>query len=100
MCDTIDKLGRDFIENELHFSFSTLADKKMANLMLKCIEYGAELQNNLSTEKDVVELVEYFTKQLSEINENLPIMKTYDIPCALGGLESVVNLKFKNIYEK
>ena len=41
----IDKLGKEYIEDVLNFSFNMQADKRIANLMLKCIQYGAQLKD-------------------------------------------------------
>lgn len=47
MDSRIEESGRDFIENDLHYSFSMMEGKRIANLMLKCIEFGAKKQSEI-----------------------------------------------------
>jgi hypothetical protein len=45
--ENIKEAGKDFIENTMHFSFNSMDTKTQANRMLKCVEFGAELQAKL-----------------------------------------------------
>ena len=56
--ETIEKAGKDFIENTMHFSFNSMGTKTQANRMLKCVEFGAGLQlkQNSETRVYVVDL--------------------------------------------
>jgi hypothetical protein len=47
----IEKLGREFVEKELHFSFASMETKRMANLLLKSFLYGAKAQCDILTDK-------------------------------------------------
>ena len=47
----IEKLGREFVEKELKFSFTSMETKRMANLLLKSFLYGAKAQCDILIDK-------------------------------------------------
>jgi hypothetical protein len=42
--ETLEEAGKDFIENTIRYSFNSDETKTFANRLLKCVEFGAEWQ--------------------------------------------------------
>ena len=52
--ETLEEVGKNFIENEMKFSFNSLETKTQANRMLKCVEFGAKWQaERMYSEEDL-----------------------------------------------
>ena len=57
---TLEEAGKDFIENEMKYSFSSLETKTQANRMLKCVEFGAKWQAERTySEEDMIAFAEF-----------------------------------------
>jgi hypothetical protein len=51
--------AKNFIENEMKFSFNSLETKTHANRMLKCVEFGAKWQaERMYSEEEVLNLIQ------------------------------------------
>ena len=56
--ETLEEAAKDFIENTMKFSFTSIDTKTQANRMFKCVEFGAKWQQeqnkNLYSEEDLL----------------------------------------------
>ena len=56
--DTLEQVAKNFIENTMKFSFTSIDTKTQANRMFKCVEFGAKWQQeqnkNLYSEEDLL----------------------------------------------
>lgn len=51
---SIEEVGKDFIENTMKFSFSSMDTRTTANRLLKCVEFGAKYQSErMYSEEDL-----------------------------------------------
>jgi uncharacterized protein YqgV (UPF0045/DUF77 family) len=64
--ENIKEAGKDFIENTMHFSFNSMETKIQANRMLKCVEFGAELQAKLFETR--VYVVDVYDERVDDID--------------------------------
>ena len=59
--ETLEEAAKDFIENTMKFSFTSIDTKTQANRMFKCVEFGAKWQQeqdkNLYSEEDMHKLI-------------------------------------------
>jgi hypothetical protein len=54
--ETLEEAGKDFIENEMKYSFKSMSSRTVANRMLKCVEFGAKWQaERMFSEEDLQE---------------------------------------------
>ena len=55
--ETFEEAAKDFVENTMKFSFTSIDTKTQANRMLKCVEFGVKWQQeqdkNLYSEEEV-----------------------------------------------
>ena len=72
--ETLEEAAKDFIENTMKFSFTSINTKTQANRMLKCVEFGAKWQQeqdkNLYSEEDMIEFADFYYqyKELIKLN--------------------------------
>ena len=72
--ETLEEAAKDFIENTMKFSFTSIDTKTQANRMLKCVEFGAKWQQeqdkNLYSEEDMIEFADFYYQYKELIKSN------------------------------
>lgn len=75
--ETFEDAAKDFVENTMKFSFTSIDTRTQANRMLKCVEFGAKWQQeenkNMYSEEEVHTIIESYQNTV----ENNPVYITY-----------------------
>lgn len=104
MDSRIEQSGREFIENDLNFSFSTMADKRIANLLLKSYLNGAKaqcdifkqtLEDKATVEKETSKL-DLFKIELKALLEKYNASIFCDIEGDTHGLINTMKVEIDN----
>ena len=72
--ETLEEAGKNYIENVMKFSFNSLETKTQANRMLKCVEFGAQWQQErMYKEEEVHGIIKSYHNTI----KNDPVNTTY-----------------------
>ena len=72
--ETLEEVGKNYIENIMKFSFNSLETKTQANRMLKCVEFGAQWQQErMYKEEEVHGIIKSYHNTI----KNDPVNTTY-----------------------